>query len=241
MAELAKAKGVETNIIPPEDPACAAHLSRLGVPAFFAGDWASSQPRDSNFTVRRVGWPPEHEAEKIVELLAPRIGLPSGVFPQMVSGLDEIIDNALTHAESPIDCIVAGQAFPETGKVEVAILDFGQTIKGHLTKNPKHIAVTNHCDAIRLALQDGITGTPDGKRNIRGGQNSGAGLTYVKDYCEAGGGELTVLSGSAWITCLPDGEAVTGRIKGLPFQGCLVNIRFFTDRGLLKPKIEPIL
>lgn len=159
----------------------------------------------------------------------------------MEASLDEIISNALTHAESPIDCIVAGQAFDGTGKIEVAVLDLGQTIRGHLTKNPKYKHIETSRDAILKAMEDGVTGTPDGQRNRRGGQNSGAGLPFVRDYCTAGGGALTVLSGEASWTFVQGSDPLFQEIWKQGFRGCLVNIRFFIDIELAAGTPDPIL
>jgi len=241
LAELARADRRPTRIVPPIDAGCAAHLARLGVPAFFEPEgWGAEPAWGTNVAVRRVTWPPGNEGERIVEVLSSRAELPAGVFPNMVELLDEIIRNALTHAESPIECIVAGQAFPHTQKVEVAVLDLGQTILGHLTKNPRHAGVRTHREAIFRALEDGVTGTPDGQRNRRGEQNSGAGLSALRAYCESGGGELTVLSGDVWVTSSQTRPPVIGTLYR-PFRGCLVNIRYFTHGNLTPLDVEPIL
>lgn len=240
MALKAQVDGKTIRAIPPVNTGCASHLARLGVPGFFEGEWDVSEACDTNITVKKVAWPPGSEGERVVEVLAPRTDLPSGVFPRMVEGLDEIVLNALTHSGSLIDCVVAGQAFPATDKVEVAVLDFGCTIRNHLTSNPKYAQLSSDLDALTLALEDGVTGTPTGSRNARGEQNSGAGLAYLKEYCEAGGGELTVLSGDSWITVGADIEPITGRLHQR-FEGSLVNIRYFTKFGLHSAAIEPIL
>ena len=149
--------------------------------------------------------------------------------------------HASTHAESPIDCFVAGQSYPKTGKVEVAVLDLGQTIRVHLSKNPLHSRVRSDEEAILLAVQDGVTGTPPGQQNRRGFANSGAGLAFVREFCEGGSGELTVLSGDSWVTFRQGLAPVKGKIFGPRFQGCLVNVRFFTGYPLPKASTEPIL
>lgn len=240
LGELGRHNGRPITLIEPGHEDCKSHLARLGVPSFFDGDWESMEPRESNLQIRRVEWPPGPTATEIVDLLAPRQDLPAGVYPEMVESLDEVITNALTHAESPVDCLVAGQAFPETKKVEIAVLDLGQTIRGHLTKHPDLHGIVDDEHAIKLAMQDGITGTPPGEKNVRGEDNSGAGLANLKAYCEAGGGEFTILSGDRWITCQPDSEPVSGTLYG-GFRGCLVNIRYSAGIELPERGAEPIL
>lgn len=240
LGELGRRSGRPVQVIRPTDAKLNGHLARIGFPAFFATDWEQQEARDTNLCVTLVQWPPASQGERVIEVLAPRCDLPPGVFPQMVAGIDEVILNALTHADSPIDCIVAGQAFPGTDKVEVAVLDLGQTIRGHLAQNPAYADLPSDLAAIQLAVQDGVTGTPPGQRNWRGDPNSGAGLANLKDYCEVGGGELTVLSGSHWMTYRPDQGPVTGRIR-TRFHGCLVNIRYFTGSALQNKAVEAIL
>lgn len=240
LAELGRRDGHAVEVIPPKDANFNAHLSRIGFPAFFDCEWAQQGARDTNLCVTRIEWPPASQGERVVDLLAPRVGLPPGVFPRMVAGIDEVVLNALTHADSPVDCIVAGQAFPNTDKVEFCIVDLGQTIRGHLTRNPAYAGISDDPSAIQMAVQDGVTGTPQGARNARGEANSGAGLAELKSYCEGGAGELTVLSGSHWLTFREDGGPVTGRIH-TRFQGCLVNIRYFTGAALPNKAVEAIL
>ncbi len=176
----------------------------------------------------------------MIDLLAPRVDLPAGVFPRIAAHLDEIITNALTHAVSPIDCLVAGQAFDGTGKVEIAILDLGIGIRGHLTRHPKYASVKTDREAIDKATQEGVTGTLPGKLNMRNQPNSGAGLWELREYCHHGGGEMTILSGYDWLTYSNCQKAIHGRLRQ-EFRGCLVNIRFFTKEYLPARQVEPII
>jgi len=237
---LGRHNGRSIKVIEPNDLSCANHLARLGLPDFFDCDWTTIEQRDSNLRICQVTWPPGNEATRIIELLAPRADLSPGTFPAMVESLDEVICNALTHAASPIDCVVAGQAFPGTDKVEIAVLDLGQTIRGHLTRNPKYAAIDSDHDAILKATEDAVTGTLPGEKNSRGEDNSGAGLAELREYCESGRGELTILSGTRWITYRDANEPISGELwKG--FRGCLVNIRYFTKNRLPERHDEAIL
>ena len=240
LGAMARVAGTPIRAIPPVHLECAQHLVRLGIPEFLPGEWERGEARETNIVAKQVEWPPSREAERIVEVLAPRAALAAGVFPEMVAGLDEIMRNALTHSLSPIDCIVVGQAFPQTEKVEIAVLDLGQTIKNHLVSNPEHAHLRTDQAAILKAMEEGVTGTPNGQRNRRGEPNSGAGLPFIRQYCEGGGGELTVLSGEAWATFSGGRTPVMGDLR-TRFQGCLVNIRYFTGRNLPPPVVVPIL
>lgn len=239
---LARVKGREVRALPPVDRGCLQHLARLGL-----FDWLSCPEctdvgeRPTNLPAQQVRWPPGHIAEEAIGVLTSLMSLPAGLTPRLVVNLSEVITNALSHAESPIDCIVVGQGFPKTDKVDVAVLDLGLTIKGHLSRNPEYEGIGSHEKAIMLATEEGVTGTPAGKRNPRGDPNSGVGLYELRSYCERGHGELTILSGDCFVTFKGDQAPVIGRLYGPGFRGCLVNIRFFTKTGLSEFAEEPIL
>jgi hypothetical protein len=238
---LARSRGKDVSLILPENGGCKEHLCRLDLPRWFTcGPIPSVVQRTSNLPIEHVTWPPGQAAERIIDMIAPQAQLGAGVSPRMKESLDEIITNALTHAESPIECVVAGQAFPATGKVEVSVLDLGQTVRGHLSKHPKYLRVASDQEAILLAVQDGVTGTPPGTINRRGIANSGAGLAFVREYCSIGGGQMTILSGDVWVTFGESAEPVIGHLRQR-FQGCLVNVRFFTGIDLPSAATEPIL
>lgn len=152
-------------------------------------------------------------------------GLPVGLRGRLADHLDEVIRNALSHAESPIGCVVAGTVYPASRLIELCVLDMGQTIRGHLTKNPMHARVRTDHDAIVLATVEGVTGTPPGQVNRLGEPNSGVGLYELRQYCESGGGDLTIVSGDSITTFRAGGEPAHGHFAGgLP--GSLVNARF---------------
>jgi len=158
--------------------------------------------------------------------------------PRLAGHIDEVIINALTHAESKIGCIVAGQAFPRTGKVEITCVDLGQTIKTHLRRNPKYAEVTEHGAAIVRATELGVTGTVGVNR--WGDPNSGCGLAELREFCEDGGGEMAILSGDALVAFGPRRSPQVRPFRGL-FAGCLVNIRFnAAASGLTQPTADGI-
>ncbi len=157
-------------------------------------------------------------------------GMPGGLRPRLADHLDEIVRNALSHARSPIGCVVAAQAYPSRSLIEIAVLDLGQTIRGHLAQNPLHASIKNDRDAIILATGEGVTGTRAGALNELGEPNSGIGLFELRHYCESGGGEVTIASGDAMVTFLEGKAPVASDFLG-GFPGCLVAIRFFVESG----------
>lgn len=152
-------------------------------------------------------------------------GMPAGLRPQLAGHLDELMLNALSHAESPIGCIVAGQVYPSTSCVELAVLDLGQTIRGHLSKSSLYSALSDDAAAIIKATEEGVTGTPAGQLNRLGDPNSGVGLFELRRYCESGGGDFTIVSGRAVVTFGPEHAPIVRPFAG-GFPGALVNARF---------------
>jgi hypothetical protein len=154
-------------------------------------------------------------------------GFSSGVRPQFENHLDEVILNALTHARSPIGAIVVGQAFPERGFVELAVADLGQTIRGHLQQNPQVGEFASDADAILKATEESVTGTVG--LNSFGEPNSGVGLFELRRFCERGGGEMTILSGTHFVVFAEGGPHPPKELWG-GFPGTLVNIRLRSHR-----------
>ncbi len=152
-------------------------------------------------------------------------GMPAGLRPTLAGHLDELMLNALSHAESPIGCIVAAQAYPSSPSVELAVLDLGQTVRGHLSSNRLYSTISEDAEAIIKATEEGVTGTPAGALNRLGDPNSGVGLFELRQYCEAGGGELAIVSGTAIVNFGRERSPISTRFAG-GFPGCLVSVRF---------------
>ncbi len=218
----------------PESDFCRNFIVQSGAIEFFRD--SERQPRlsgDTTVRVRQVTSGPGSFSSDAVHAWAQAFGsLPGGLVPRWADHLDEVIINALTHSGSSIGCIVAGQAYPTMRRLEVAVLDLGRTIKGHLTQNPRYAGVESDEEAVLLATEEGITGTPAGQLNPRGEPNSGAGLFELRSFCERGGGMLTILSGTAMVTfqTAPLNHAVHNFNGGFP--GTLVNMQFDVNAGL---------
>jgi hypothetical protein len=152
-------------------------------------------------------------------------GMPGGLRARLADHLDEVIRNGLSHAESPIGCIVAATVYPRRREVELCVLDVGQTIRGHLTRNPLYGTIASDTDAILKATEEGVTGTLPGTLNRIGEPNSGVGLFELRSYCESGGGELTIASGGS-VVSFATAQAPIARHFAGGFPGTLVNVRF---------------
>lgn len=222
-------------LTPPRFEPCRQHLGRMGLYQWFklTTPVESNLPRDTNLVVEHLTDRPGNSAGKLIDLLLSESPAPAGVKRDLADHLDEIIRNALCHAGSPMGCMVAGQAFPKRQIVELAILDLGCTIPGHLRRNPKHRGILSDAEAVIKATEDGVTGTVG--LNSWGEANSGAGLYELRHYCESGNGEMSIVTGPVIVSFSTNKGSRTRRFRG-DFSGCLVNIRFFLNQRLHSPE-----
>ena len=214
-------------VIPPVDAECRRHLSRMGFfKAFQTPGLIAPEPaRGSNIVIERLDSKPGDFADRAIGVLTSQMNLSAGVAPTLATHLDEIVLNALTHARSPIGCIVCGQGFPKRGVVELAIVDLGQSIPIHLKKNPAVPRQGTDARAIEYATVEGVTGTVGA--NVWGEPNSGVGLSELRAYCDSGRAEMAILSGYGMVAFAAGSSPISRRFHSR-FRGCLVNVRFFT-------------
>lgn len=235
VAALAKRLGGPgLQVLPPTDSAARDHLIRIGLPSALGTDWGTAGLRPSNVPLEiLVDRPSSDFSYRVASLLAEEFpgGLPAGITARIADSIDEVILNALAHSASPIGCVVVGQAFPANQRIEVAIVDFGVTIRGHLGQRFPNLATDEQ--AIQEAVREGVTGTMPGGVNRLGDPNSGVGLSELKHFAESTAGELAILSGTALVCFGP--QAGTQLLRGQAFPGTLVNVRFNTSPGTASP------
>jgi len=199
-------------------------VKRIGLPGFFSGySGETFVKRSTNVVLRQLDRAPGNFASEAMRVLTEQCDLSPGTLPRLQNHLDEVILNALTHSESPVGAFVGGQGFPTNRRVDVAILDLGVTIRGHLSRNPRYGSFTNDAQAIIAATKEGVTGTVG--LNKWNEPNSGAGLTELREYAEQGHCELAVLSGGGLVVFGADHQPNDLGFRGR-FPGCLVNVRF---------------
>lgn len=225
----------------PADEDCRQHLVRLGLFKWFKADAPEVDQRDTNVPIRQLTTDAlgtfSSDAMKIWEAAVG--GLTAGYRPRLEDHLDEIIGNAIYHAESPIGCMVAGQAFPKRQAVEVAVVDLGQSIRGHLSKHPQYTSIASDHDAIFTAVKEAVTGVVGfGKYNE---PHSGAGLHELRAFCGSGYGEMAIISGNALCVFGPNGTRTTSHTMRRRFPGTLVNVHFDTNPGLPFEPIDDII
>ena len=107
--------------------------------------------------------------------LIPLLHAPRDVADPIRYVFSEMVRNVLEHSLSPTGAFVCVQYYRQTQKISVGIADAGRGILDHMQQ---HHQVSTSEQAIRLALQPGITGTTS---RLGGTQfNAGAGLFFTK-------------------------------------------------------------
>jgi len=225
LAAKSKQRGTPIRLTLPRDARCTAHCLRLKLHEWFEAEMVVlPAARETNVAIDQIERPPDETfSNAIMNLLIDQASLPVGILPNLENHLDEVVSNAVTHAESEIGCIVVGQGFPRKRVVEVAIVDLGMGILKHLSRNPMHSQLRSDEDAILHAVQEGVTGTVG--LNRWGANNSGIGLHELVRYSQQGHAETAIISGSS--ICVFSKESPIKHLIKVPFRGCLVNIRFF--------------
>lgn len=135
--------------------------------------------------------------------------------------LDEIAENVVHHADTPIGGFGAAQGWPRNNEFEMAIVDLGVGMRASLTKNPDHADIGDDAEAITRALQPRVSATPE--------RNAGIGLFITKLLLEANGGLLLIRSGYGSVHA---GSVDRAALEDAELPGTLVALRARTDRPL---------
>lgn len=175
-------------------------------------------------TARRTGLPLPASLTPRAENLARVVAGGNAVAMRYVTfAVREILRNCVEHARS-IDFWYAGQFWPKNGTVEIAILDEGDGIRTSLNRNPENPKLATELDAIRFAIQSGVSGVPKAQR--RGDSaNSGYGLYLTRRLCAGGSGSFGIVSNGEGSVISTNGER---QLKGLS-KGTLLQLRMDTD------------
>lgn len=112
--------------------------------------------------------------------------------------MSELVRNVLEHSHSRNGAFICAQYFKKSNRVAVGVADAGIGIKGSMDT---HWKTNSHAEAIKLAIQPGITGTT----NKRGGteQNAGAGLFFTKSIAKVSGDYFMIYSGDTLYKLYP--------------------------------------
>lgn len=137
--------------------------------------------------------------------------------PALVWAVYEIVDNILTHGETPVPGAVCAQYFPKRHRLDIGICDVGRGIKKSLESYQK---LWSHGDAITKALERGVTRDPE--------VGQGNGLAGARQIVDLNGGSFQLWTGDAvWKSDAPEHRRFT-KIPELPGTG--VQLSFDTRK-----------
>jgi hypothetical protein len=124
--------------------------------------------------------------------------------------LNEICDNVLNHAQSPVGGVMQVMTFPARERVEFFVADAGITIPRSLRQS--HPELGGDSEALRAAVEEGVTRDRT--------TNQGNGLYGTFKCCEVSGGEFEILTGM--VSLLHKPGSLTVKRNKIPFMGTYV-------------------
>ena len=137
--------------------------------------------------------------------------------PALEWAVMEITDNILIHAQSQSPGVLCAQYFPERQRLDVGLCDMGRGLMASLRESR---TVRSHGDAVRLALQRGVT-----RDNVN---CMGNGLAGTLEIAKVNGGSVQIWTGDITYRIKDGKEKGFVRHATVPGTGLLLSLR--TDR-----------
>ena len=132
------------------------------------------------------------ELKATIANLIPLLHAPPAVADPIRYVFSEMVRNALEHSASPVGAFVCAQYYRESKKISIGIADAGKGVLQSMCRN--HPVETSE-QALKLALQPGITGTTS---RIGGNEfNAGAGLFFTKSIATLSRNRFFLYSGES--------------------------------------------
>ena len=133
--------------------------------------------------------------------------------PAMEWAVNELIDNILLHAETPVPGAVCAQHFPKQHRLDIGISDLGRGILRTLGTTRK---LRSHGDAVTTALQRGVTRD----RNV----GQGNGMAGSLEIARHNGGRFHVWTGNVVYRLEGGQERGFVQIPEVPGTGVLLSL-----------------
>ncbi len=134
----------------------------------------------------------EHLFEDVAKFLQGMVvvkTITSTLYSTLTVAIPELCGNVSSHSSSPCGGILTAQTYRHGSYLAVG--DLGIGIREHLTRNPKYQSIGTDEEAIRRAMEPGVTGTRD-----RRGYGFDEVLEQLEETADA---ELYVHSGNGWV------------------------------------------
>lgn len=134
--------------------------------------------------------------------------------------VNEITDNVINHAQSPVGGIVQVTNRRQSEQIELVVVDVGLGIPN--TLRPTHPELHSDSEALHAAIREGVT------RDKNVGQ--GNGLYGTWSVCQKTEGEFSILSGYASLVSPRSGD-VRSLKNNVPFDGTLLSVKIgYSDK-----------
>jgi len=132
------------------------------------------------------------ELKATIANLVPLLHAPSAVADPIRYVFSEMVRNALEHSRSPVGAFVCAQYYSQSRRIAIGIADAGI---GILSSMERSHPVRTSSEALRMALQPGISGTTS---RIGGNEfNAGAGLFFTKSIATLSRNRFFLYSGDS--------------------------------------------
>ncbi len=134
--------------------------------------------------------------------------------PAMEWAVNELIDNIVIHAESPVPGVVCAQSYPRLNRLSVAICDMGRGIRGSLATTRE---IESDAQALEQALKRGVTRDPE--------VGQGNGMAGSLEICRANEGTLSLWSGGAMFNMVDGQNNSTRNIEEVQGTGLCLEMK----------------
>jgi anti-sigma regulatory factor (Ser/Thr protein kinase) len=179
------------------------------------------------------------ELRAAITNLVPLLHAPPAVADPIRYVFSEMVRNALEHSSSPVGAFVCAQYYSESKRIAIGIADAGIGVLGHMER---HHPVRSDREALRLALQPGVTGTTS---RVGGNEfNAGAGLFFTKSIATLSRNRFVLYSGGSMFRLMKTRERYEPVlwadpvrdphtfVEAPPWQGTVVGIDLNIERGI---------
>lgn len=164
----------------------------------------------------------QRRADRISEVLSRDTLHRSALYNVLSYCIRELFRNVFEHAEAD-DLYYCAQYWPKSGKVELAVSDYGVGVRRALSRNP-NFKFTQDKEALEYALLPSVSGRTQEPRRSSVWFNSGYGL-YMTNRLARNGGSFLIASGESAI-CLTPKSKTNFRTS---FKGTILRVGMNVD------------
>lgn len=153
------------------------------------------------------------ELSRFITEMIPLLHLEPGQARTIGYIVSELARNVIEHAEAPNGAFLCAQYYKKSNSIRIGIADTGVGIRTTIARS---YSAQTDLEAIRLALQPGITGATRKEGGTE--QNAGAGLFFIKSIASVNRDFFMIYSGNALYKLLKKPASSKLRLNADPFR-----------------------